>query len=280
MFMRCWGARGSIPISGKQFSKYGGDTTCIEIRSNNDDVIIVDAGSGIRRFGNRLVEGKPRKLSLLFTHIHWDHILGLPFFKPLYFKDYRVHIYGCPFVANSFKTLLSETMLSPYFPVKFNDLAAKLVYHQICKKRFSIGSIDVTPIFLSHPNQGIGYKFTEGKTVFVFLTDNELTYKHPGGLDRSEYLSFAQNADLLVHDSEYREEEYKITKMWGHTVYTDALQLALDANVKRFGLFHHNQNRTDRELDNMVKSCRDIIRSKKRKMRCFAVAQDQEIALL
>lgn len=279
MFMKCWGARGSIPISGKEFNKYGGDTTCLEIHSKTDEIIIVDAGSGIRRLGNHLIEEKQRKLSLLFTHIHWDHILGLPFFKPVYSRDYRIHIYGCPFVANSFKKLLSETMISPYFPVKFNDLAAKMIYHQICKKRFSIGSVDVTPIFLSHPNQGIGYKFTEEETVFVFLTDNEITYKHPGGLGRNEYLEFARNADLLIHDAEYNEDEYRNTKMWGHTVYTDALQLALDADVKRFGLFHHNQNRTDRELDAMVKDCRDIVRSRKRKMRCFAVAQDQEIEI-
>jgi phosphoribosyl 1,2-cyclic phosphodiesterase len=279
MFVRCWGARGSIPISGKDFDRYGGDTTCLEVHSNDDQVIIIDAGSGIRRLGNQLINGKHRKLFILFTHIHWDHILGLPFFKPVYSKDFSVHIYGCPFFGNSFKKLLSETMIYPYFPVKFNDLQAKVIYHEVCKKRFSIGSIHVTPIFLSHPNQGIGYKFIEEDTSFVFLTDNELTYTHPGGLDRSEYVEFAKGADLLIHDAEYNEKEYRMTKMWGHTVYTDALELALDARVKRFGLFHHNQNRTDKALDAMVKDCRAIVRKKKRKLSCFAVAQGQEISL-
>lgn len=279
MLIRCWGARGSIPISGKDFNRYGGDTTCMEIRSRDDEVIIVDAGSGIRRLGNRLIDEKHRKLTILFTHIHWDHILGLPFFKPIYFKHYAVHIYGCPFVGNSFKRLLSETMIFPYFPVKFNDLQARMIYHEVCKKRFSIGSVDVTPVFLSHPNQGVGYKFSEDGASFVFLTDNELTYTHPGGLSRRDYVEFVENADLLIHDSEYNKEEYKITKMWGHTVYTDALQLAMDARVKRFGLFHHNQNRTDKALDGMVKDCRGIIHREKAKVRCFAVAQDQEISL-
>jgi phosphoribosyl 1,2-cyclic phosphodiesterase len=279
MVIRCWGARGSIPISGKEFDKYGGDTTCIEIRSEDDEIIIIDAGSGIRRLGNHLIGEKHRRLSILFSHIHWDHILGLPFFKPLYSDKFEVHIYGCPFVGNSFKKLLSEIMILPYFPVKFNDLAAKMVYHEICKKRFSIGSINVVPVFLSHPNQGIGYKFTQRGTSFVFLTDNELTYKHPGGLDGREYLEFVQNAELLIHDAEYDAEDYRITKMWGHTVYTDALQLALDAQVKQFGLFHHNQNRTDKELDAMVKNCREIVRKEKKKLKIFAVAQDQEILL-
>lgn len=279
MFIKCWGARGSIPISGKEFEKYGGDTTCMEIRSHYDDVIIIDAGSGIRRLGNKLLKEKHRKVSVLFTHIHWDHILGLPFFKPVYSKNYAIHIYGCPFVGKSFKKLLSETMYAPYFPVKFNDLQAKMIYHEVCKKRFSIGSIDVVPIFLSHPNQGVGYKFTENDQSFVFLTDNEIAYTHPGGLVRSDYAEFVEGTDLLIHDAEYNEEEYKTTKMWGHTIYTDALQLALDAQVKQFGLFHHNQNRTDRALDTMVKYCREIVRKKKIRLKCFAVAQDQEISL-
>ncbi|TET24477.1 MAG: MBL fold metallo-hydrolase [Candidatus Cloacimonadota bacterium] len=280
MFITCWGARGSIPISGKEVTKYGGDTACLEVRTENDEVIIIDAGSGIRGLGNKLLEEKRKKCSILFTHVHWDHIIGFPFFKPLYFKENHIHIYGCPFVGRSFKQLISESMMFPYFPVKFKDIQEKMIYHEICKRHFRIDSVEVTPIYLSHPNQGIGYKLTENGKSFVFLTDNELTYKHPGGLSRQEYVEFCMNADLLLHDSEYTKEEYKITKMWGHSIYNDALLLALDAKVKQFGLFHHNQNRSDKALNDIVRDCRERIKRSNARLKCFAVAQGMKISII
>jgi ribonuclease BN (tRNA processing enzyme) len=132
---------------------------------------------------------------------------------------------------------------------------------------------------LSHPNQGIGYKFVEDRKSFVFLTDNELTYKHPGGLDFQDYLKFASGADLLMHDSEYTKDEYKRTKRWGHSVYNDALHLAMEAGVKQFGLFHHNQDRPDTAVDEIVKDCRNIIRDNKSRLECFAARQGMEIIL-
>jgi len=137
----------------------------------------------------------------------------------------------------------------------------------------------IIPIFLSHPGQGIGFKFVEDDKCFVFLTDNELTFKHLGGLDYYDYLDFASNADLLFHDAEYTEEEYKQTKTWGHSVYTDALKLALEARARRFGLFHHNQERTDLAIDILVQHCIDVAGKNDTRLDCFGVCEEMEIKL-
>ncbi|MHB8881056.1 MAG: MBL fold metallo-hydrolase [Thermodesulfovibrionales bacterium] len=279
MIIRCWGARGSIPVSGKEYLKYGGDTACIEIRTKDDEIVIIDSGSGIRRLGNRLIEEDRFAVNLIYTHSHWDHILGFPFFKPLYREGTSISLFGCPFAQKSIKEMISRTMKQPNFPVLFEDVRAAISSFEVCADSFHIGSLEVTPIVLSHPDQSIGYKFREGDRTFVYMTDNELGFRHPGGLDYGDYVAFASQADLLFHDAEYTEDEYRTKKMWGHTGYRDALRLAMDAGVRRFGLFHHNQERTDRDLDGIVENCREMIREAKSELECFGVSQDMEIII-
>lgn len=279
MIIRCWGSRGSVPVSGNEYLKYGGDTTCMEIIGNDGTIIIVDAGTGIRKLGNDLSRGSLKNFNVIFTHAHWDHLMGFPFFKPIYTKGISLHLYGCPFAQASIKDILSKSMSPPYFPVNLEDLRADISYHGACSGGFNIGSIRVTPILLSHPNQGIGYKFVEEGKSFVFLTDNELAYKHPGGLDYREYLEFSANADLLIHDSEYTREEYRATKGWGHSTFEDSLRLAMEAHVRQFGLFHHNQDRTDAALDGIVETCENTIGDHHAALHCFAVSAGTEIPL-
>jgi phosphoribosyl 1,2-cyclic phosphodiesterase len=277
MIIRCWGARGSIPVSGEEYLRYGGDTTCLEIRTGGDDIIIIDAGSGLRRLGNRLLAEKRNQYTMLFTHAHWDHLMGFPFFKPIYVEGTSISVFGCPFAQTTIKHMIARIMAPPNFPVDFENIKTALTYHESCDTLFALNSMDVTPISLSHPNQGVGYKFSEGGSCFVFLTDNELAYKHLGGLDYKDYVDFSRQADLLIHDAEYTEDDYKKTKTWGHSVYTHAVQLAIDAKVKKLGLFHHNQERSDSAVDGIVEECRKIIRKQKSSLECFAVHQDMEI---
>jgi phosphoribosyl 1,2-cyclic phosphodiesterase len=279
MKIRCWGARGSIPVSGADYVTYGGDTTCIEIRTRADEIIIIDAGSGIRRLGNLLIQEKRDHFFMIFTHSHWDHILGFPFFKPIYQKGTSIQMFGCSAAQESIQAMISRTMQAPYFPVNFQDLQADISYHNACEDDFSIESVTVTPIPLSHPNQGFGYKFTENGKSFVFLTDNELTFQHPGGLTLPDYVAFCHGTDLLIHDAEFTAEEYRSTRTWGHTVYTDALQLALEAKVKTFGLFHHNQERTDSALAGLLENCHRIIAERGESLECFALTQQTEIQM-
>jgi phosphoribosyl 1,2-cyclic phosphodiesterase len=279
MVITFWGTRGSIPVSGPEYLTYGGDTTCVEIRTKHDYVIVVDAGSGIRRLGNRLVSEQRFEFTIIFTHAHLDHLLGFPFFKPLYFSKSVITLCGCPFTQSTIKEMISHVMTPPYFPVNLDDIRARISYEGECTGSFGIDSVIVTPIFLSHPNRGLGYKFTEDGKSFVFLTDNELTFRHKGGLDYEEYVSFASGADMLVHDAEFTAEEYAHTKGWGHTVYDDAVRLALDAGVKKLGLFHHNQDRDDEGVDRIVEDSRRIIAEHNSSLSCFAVSQNMEITL-
>jgi len=279
MFIKCWGSRGSLPVSGNGFVVYGGDTTCIEIRTQEDNTIIIDAGSGIRRLGLQLFKEERKHLHLLLTHSHWDHILGFPFFKPVFFSDAHLDVYGCPFTLDSVKEMLSFPMTQPFFPLNFEDIPASVDFHSINEQSFFIDSMEITPFPLSHPNKGMGYRFSEGDVSFVFLTDNELSLKHPGGLDFDAYVNFCANCDLVIHDAEYTRDEYATRQGWGHSVYEDALQMALAANAKAFGLFHHNQERTDAALDEIVQDCRRIIGENGASLDCFAAGQDMEITL-
>lgn len=279
MIIRCYGARGSIPVSGEEYIKYGGDTTCLEIRSKNNELIIVDAGTGIRRLGNKLLNEQRSEYNMIFTHSHMDHISGFPFFMPIYNEKTTINLIGCPTTQGNLKKILSKTMAPPLFPVPFETLKAKINFSVDCQISFRIDSIEIFPINLSHPNVGMGFKFVEDGKSFVFLTDNELGYRHRNGRDFEDYAVFSKGADLLIHDAEYTPDEYRTNKTWGHSTYVDALNLAIRSEVKRFGLFHHNQARTDARQDEIVQKCRDIIQTEKVDMECFALTQTTELML-
>jgi phosphoribosyl 1,2-cyclic phosphodiesterase len=279
MIIKCWGSRGSIPVSGEEYIKYGGDTTCIEIRTKSDDIIIVDAGTGIRRLGSELIDENRYKYNLIFTHSHWDHLMGFPFFKPLYEKQAEFMMYRCPFHSKFVETILSRIMTPPSFPIRYSEISAKMEYVEAFTSAFEIGSVTITPIPISHPDEGSGYKFTEDGKSFVFLTDNELGFIHPGGLSYKDYMEFSEGVDLLIHDAEYLPEEYPSKIEWGHSVFTETLDLAIEAGVKQFGLFHLNQDRTDQQVDEMVESCRRTIAARDHNLECFAVGCDMTFTL-
>ena len=279
MHITCWGSRGSIPVSGKEYIKYGGDTTCIEIRTASDDIIIVDAGTGIRRLGNQLVQEKRFTYHMIFTHAHWDHLIGFPALKPLFMDHTRLNVYRCPFPGTYMENMLATVMKPPNFPVLYADLRAEIRYIDSCPNAFTIGSVTVESIPLSHPDGGCGYKFTENDRCFVFLTDNELFFDHPGCCSRDDYMEFCRGADLLFHDAEYTPSEYESKKGWGHSLYTDVLDLAMDAGVHNLGLFHINSERTDDQVDLIVDDCRRIIEEKQSSLHCFAAGCNTTISL-
>jgi phosphoribosyl 1,2-cyclic phosphodiesterase len=280
MLIRCWGARGSVPVSGESYVRYGGDTTCLEIVSADGDEIVIDAGTGIRNLGNRLVAESVRDIHLIFTHAHWDHIIGFPFFKPFFNPETLLRMYRCPdhrFVER----MLSYMMQPPFFPVKYAEGLAEIRYvtEAQCDPGFRIGSIEFTPIPLSHPNTGRGFRFSENGKSAVFLTDNEIQHRHPGGLIFDEYVAACQGADLLIHDAEYTPEEYGRVYTWGHSTMVDAVDLALAAGVRRLALFHLNQDRSDEGVDLMVERCRELVRERRAELEVFAMGTGVEISL-
>jgi len=279
MLIKFWGTRGSIPVCGKDFIKYGGSTTCIEIEDKNEDILIVDCGSGVKNLGKEIVKKKIRKIHIVFTHQHWDHILGFPFFAPIYDKRNEIVITGCSFSTDDVRAIVSKIMQPPGFPIKFEEIDAEFKFVPMSREGCTINNIFILPIELSHPNGGLGYKFIENGKTFVFLTDNELGYIHPGGRSLDDYIAFSKEADILVCDADYTDREYKYRRTWGHSTYLQALDLAIKSNVRELYLFHHNQDRTDKEIDKMVSVCDKIIKSKKSKIKCLAAKEGMEIKI-
>lgn len=279
MYIRCWGSRGSLPVSGKQFDRYGGDTTCMEIRSKKGDVIVVDAGTGIHGLGLKLAKARVRKINLLFTHAHFDHIMGFPFFNPIYQKGVRLTVHGCAFKFQSYKNILKGVMCAPYFPVELNNVAARLDFKNHGHQPFTIGTITVRPIFLSHPNGGLGFRFEEDGASFVFLTDNELGYHHQGGRSFQQYAEFARGANLLIHDAEFSERDYPFNRGFGHSVCSDVVKVGIAAGAQCLGLFHHNRERTDIQVDALAARAKKLIFKNKSGMKCCAVGNTFEITL-
>jgi phosphoribosyl 1,2-cyclic phosphodiesterase len=280
MKITVWGCRGSLATPGPSTLRYGGHTTCLEIRGKAGCLIIVDAGSGLRNLGKVLMqENGRREIFMMFTHSHWDHLVGFPFFTPAYFSRYKINLCGGPNARDSLQKYLSHQMEPPYFPVDFSVMKAQFSFSCDCPQASNIGSLEITHIALNHPNGGYGYKFTEGAKSFVFLTDNELDFAHPAGPDRAQYVEFCRGADLLFHDAQYTDTEYQFTRGWGHSTYAAATDLAIEAKVKRFGLFHHDPDRTDEDLDLQVLTCRRRIQQAGSQVECFATAEGQVIEL-
>ena len=280
MRIKIWGCRGSIASPGQHTLRYGGNSTCVEMRPREGGVIIIDAGSGIRLLGKRLLQEKElTDIFLVLTHSHWDHLSGFPFFAPGYSSRYNINVYGGPKAQGVLKKYLEHQMTAPYFPVDFSVMKASFSFGYECPDMGSVGLIDFIPIPLSHPNGGYGFRFVKQGRNFVFLTDNELDFQHSGGRTRKEYVDFCRNADLLVHDAQYTDEEYRSTRGWGHTTYASATRLAIDARVKKFVLFHHDPDRTDDDLDRQVKYCQDIIGKVGASTECLAASEGMEIIL-
>ncbi|MBI5624156.1 MAG: MBL fold metallo-hydrolase [Elusimicrobia bacterium] len=257
MKITVWGARGSVPVSGPEYVRYGGDTTCVEVETSKGETIIFDGGNGIRPLGNQLVARKRRKSHILLSHAHWDHLLGFPFFKPLYRKDSSLVFHGCRHAQQSVKVFLQKTMRAPFFPVDLAEVAAHLVFKEECPSEIEVADLCVTSMAISHPNNGYGFILHEGRKSFAFFPDNELCFKHPGGMEFGDYARFLRGVDVLVHDAEFLPKEYdKYAHGWGHSTWPDAVRLGLEAGVKRILLWHLNQDRSDEAVDAMLDDAR------------------------
>ncbi|MDQ7031948.1 MAG: MBL fold metallo-hydrolase [Desulfonauticus sp.] len=244
-----WGCRGGIPVSGKEYVIFGGNTPCVQVKTPKT-CFIIDAGTGIRKLGELLIqpENFSPEINFLFTHVHWDHILGLPFFKPLYKNIFqKINLFFCPKHQPKLFDQILHLFKKPYFPVERKDIQSKISIHHLTPS-FHYHDLEITSIPLSHPDPGLGFKFTHQQKVFVYLTDNELNLQHPTGKSYTDYKNFSFQADLLIHDAEYTQHEYNLTKGWGHSYFESVIQLAIEAKVKKLGIFHHSQHRTDKEL--------------------------------
>jgi phosphoribosyl 1,2-cyclic phosphodiesterase len=251
MIIRLLGTRGSVPVSNQQTRKYGGNTTCLYLKAGSGDSIIIDAGTGIRELGPSLLRNRVHKIHLIFTHYHWDHMQGLPFFAPIFQKDTVLNIYG-PKKEVTVKKALSYQMTKPYFPtITWADVPSKIVYKPINNK-LRIGGIKIQTIVNNHPNYTLGLKFIENNSSVAFLTDNELFTKD-GPTPYKKFVNFVKNVDLLIHDAQYSDQIYEFKIGWGHSTPSQVMKLVHDANVKEVLFTHHDPYSSDKFIDTVVK---------------------------
>lgn len=253
MIVRFWGVRGSIPCPGPNTVRYGGNTSCIElfIRQTNNRIII-DAGSGIRELGNHIRHtlsiNKDKSIKIFLTHTHWDHIMGFPFFAPMYMADASIKIFG-PRASDkdSLEEIVGGQWTYNYFPVLHKDLAASVEYVELKEGEYEIGDgLILRTKLLSHPIACLGYRFEYGEKSFCTVYDTE-PFENIWDI-----VEFVKGTDLLIHDAQYTEDEYTAARIgWGHSHMEYALEIGSKARVKRLAFFHHDPDRTDEELDKL-----------------------------
>ena len=278
MKIKFWGTRGSIPVAGKDYIIYGGNTTCVEIGLNNRKKVIIDAGTGIWSLGREFESRKEDvDIYLLITHIHWDHIFGFPFFSPIYNSSTRILVDGYNSCMKGLSYSFDNKMGDGFFPVRFEELKADIQFiNKLSHGPLDIGGtiVDITP--LHHPQGGLGFRFREANKTLVFLTDNELDVNESSFRD---YITFCQGADILIHDSHYRPEEIPGHKGWGHSDYQSVLDLALKANVKKLVLFHHAPERKDSDVVEITIFCQDLIKRKNSNLEIEAAKENSVLVL-
>ncbi len=241
--VKFWGTRGSIPSPGKDTVKYGGNTLCVEVRCG-DTLIIIDAGTGLRLLGNELMsQNKPINAHVFFSHFHWDHIQGFPFFMPAFVKGNTFKIYGEPKMTTSLEETLAGQMFYPNFPVEINQMQSKLLFANV--KADDI--IELTPECkvvvgrLNHPGGALSYRIEyKGKSI-VYATDTEHL---PNKLDKN-VLKQANHTSIFIYDSMYTPEEYDAKQGWGHSTYLEGAKIAKEAGVDLYVLFHHEPTHKD-----------------------------------
>jgi phosphoribosyl 1,2-cyclic phosphodiesterase len=281
MYIKFWGTRGSIASPGPDTVKYGGNTACVEVVSNTGKRVVIDAGTGIRGLGDELVQtGQPVNLTLLLTHTHWDHILGMAFFKPIYLDSTVINIDGCPKAFWGLANVFDDRKGNGYFPVAFDELKARIRHlEKIPHGLLQLGDLSIHGVETNHPQGGMGFKIRENGRCLVFLTDNELAADAPLGRRPADFAEFAHGCDLLIHDAQYLPEEMDAHRGWGHSSFADAVELALQARVPHLILFHHDPERTDRAIQEIEARARKLVKTRKGSLKVTAAREGETILL-
>jgi phosphoribosyl 1,2-cyclic phosphodiesterase len=294
--LKFWGTRGSISVPGPGTLRYGGNTTCVEVRAD-DEIIVLDAGSGIRSLGIALekeFQSQPIKLSLLITHAHWDHIQGLPFFAPAYEKKNEIRVRGYDGVDTSFGKIMAEPMKAPFFPIAMRELSARIDIKKLSEMEFSVGKVQVRARFVNHPGICAGYRLFTSAGSIAFLPDHEpYSFLHSarantmspeeakktGEEERIGLVKFLHGSDLLILDTQYTDTEYERHIGWGHGSISSVVSLALDAKVRRLLLFHHDPGHDDTRMDAIVEDARRLVHDRGKDLEVDAAREGEEVLL-
>ena len=297
MKIRFWGTRGSIPSPGPRTVRYGGNCSCVEIRTQSGDLFIIDAGTGIRELGISLMAKQPVQAHILLSHTHWDHISGFPFFPPAFAPGNTLTIYAARNIDKRLEDVMAGQMEYTYFPVTLNDLPSEIGYRELLEETITIGGARITTHYLNHTSICMGYRVeADGRSV-VYVSDHE-----PYGLalfgsdppsDRigrglrdgvvhvgdRRLIEWISGADLVIQDTQYTPEEYPKKIGWGHGSADYVTDVALLAGARRLALFHHDPLHDDETVDQIVAYCRDRVAEANARLQVFAAAEGQVLEL-
>jgi len=253
VIVRLWGTRGSVASPGPETVRYGGNTACVEVRTD-DALLVLDAGTGIRRLGSSL-RAYHGRIDLLLTHLHLDHLQGIGFFEPCFRPDIELHIWGPPSITLNLHERLSRYLSPPLFPVLLRDLGSHVSLHDVPNEPFSIASVTVRGEAVIHPGPTVGYRISSGRRTLAYLPDHEPALGAPSFPMSPKWTSghrLAEGADLLIHDAQYTEAEYASRAGWGHSSLEHTWAFARQAAVDRLVTFHHDPGHGDNQLDDLV----------------------------
>ena len=262
MLVTFWGTRGSIAKAGPSTVRFGGNTSCVSVRSDAGTQLVIDCGTGAHGLGQSLVaasNGDPIDGHILISHTHWDHIQGLPFFAPLFVEGNTWHIYGPSGLGGSLSEILAGQMEYRYFPVEIDQLSAHVEHHDLVEGVLRIDDVTIMTRYLNHPALTLGYRIEVDGAVVVYASDHEpheQSLAAGGDLARNRHddahARFVSGADLLIHDAEYLGSEYGDHVGWGHSTVEYVIDLARRADVRSVALYHHDPNRTDDQIDDLL----------------------------
>lgn len=294
MRVRLWGTRGSIPAPGPETLRYGGNTSCVEVRTEGGTLLIFDCGTGARKLGQSLARSGPVRAHLFVGHTHSDHIQGLPFFVPAFVPGSHLTIYGPAGIDRSFPTAIGGQMDYSYFPIPIQDLPSRLDFEELGEGEFAVGDARVRTQYLNHTAPCLGYRVEAGGVVLVYASDHEPHVMplwrpdRPGGhfgvesmlhQGDARHTEFLRDADLVLHDAQYTEAEYPTKVGWGHFAVESAVEVALAARARRLVLFHHDPGRDDEAVDNLLAAGRARAAGAGHHLEVIAGAEGMELTL-
>jgi phosphoribosyl 1,2-cyclic phosphodiesterase len=274
-----FGVRGSIPTPGEEFVRYGGNTACVHIKLDDGTDIILDSGTGIRVLGKQLTRSST-PIHILLSHNHWDHIQGFPFFAPIYQPDRVIHIYPGLTHLPEHDRIITQ-MEGSAFPVPFSALPSKINLNVVPaeQNQWCIGSATVKRLPMNHPGKGSAYTIEDNGHKVAYITDNELYPPYKKETSFLSFAEFAQNADVLIHDAQYTKTDMPVKSGWGHSVAEEAVKLALASKAKKLALYSHDPERTDDDIDKVVKYCQRVVTVAESTLTVFASAEGQSLDL-
>jgi len=255
MRAKVWGCRGSLAAPGPETVRYGGNTSCVEVRLSDERIIVIDAGTGIRGLGVALAANLPERIDILLTHLHLDHIEGLGFFTPIWNPEAEIHLWGPASTNHSLRERIATYFSPPLFPVHVDDIPSKLSFHDVPEDEWELGGAVVRGQAVNHPGPTLGYRVEQTGKVLTYISDHEPAL----GIDLSsaspDWVSgygLARGADVLFHDAQYTEDEYPHRVGWGHSSIAHTVAFGLLAKVRRLLMFHHDPLHTDAQLETML----------------------------